>query len=163
MRVLVVEDDKKTAAFIAKGLLEAGFEVETASDGDEALNRASAAPFDIAIVDVMLPKKDGWTVVREWRAADWKGPIIFLTARDSVQEKVRGLELGADDYLVKPFAFAELLARVRTLLRRSPVREPEILSVADLEIDVLRHRVTRAGKRIDLTPKESALLQLLAR
>jgi|SRR3954462_6564815 two-component system copper resistance phosphate regulon response regulator CusR len=163
MRVLVVEDDKKTAAFIAKGLLEAGFEVETASDGDEALNRASAAPFDIAIVDVMLPKKDGWTVVREWRAADWKGPIIFLTARDSVQEKVRGLELGADDYLVKPFAFAELLARVRTLLRRSPSGLSENLRVADLEIDTQRQRANRGSTSLNLTPKEFLLLAYLAR
>ncbi len=159
----MVEDDKKTAAFIAKGLLEAGFEVETASDGDEALNRASAAPFDIAIVDVMLPKKDGWTVVREWRAADWKGPIIFLTARDSVQEKVRGLELGADDYLVKPFAFAELLARVRTLLRRSPSGLSENLRVADLEIDTQRQRANRGSTSLNLTPKEFLLLAYLAR
>ncbi|MFL6516405.1 MAG: heavy metal response regulator transcription factor [Chthoniobacterales bacterium] len=163
MRVLVVEDDNKTAAFIAKGLQEAGFDVDTAPDGEEALNRASAAPFDIAIVDVMLPKKDGWTVVREWRAAGWKPPIIFLTARDSVQERVRGLELGADDYLVKPFAFAELLARVRTLLRRPPSGSSENLRVADLEIDIQRQRANRGDTSLSLTPKEFLLLAYLAR
>jgi two-component system, OmpR family, copper resistance phosphate regulon response regulator CusR len=163
MRVLVVEDDRKTAAFIVKGLQEAGFETDIAADGEEATTRPAADRFDIAIVDVMLPKKDGWNVVREWRAAGWNIPILFLTARDSVHERVRGLELGADDYLVKPFAFPELLARVRTLLRRTPSASSEILRVADLEIDTQRQRANRGSTSLNLTPKEFLLLAYLAR
>jgi two-component system, OmpR family, copper resistance phosphate regulon response regulator CusR len=163
MRVLVVEDDKKTAAFVAKGLEEAGFDAEVAGDGEEALRQASTARFDIAIVDVMLPKKDGWSVVKELRDAGWQTPIIYLTARDSVQERVRGLEIGADDYLVKPFAFPELLARVRTLLRRAPATPAENLQIEDLEIDTRGNRATRGGVALNLTPKEFLLLAHLAR
>jgi two-component system copper resistance phosphate regulon response regulator CusR len=163
MRVLVIEDEKKAAAFIAKGLEEAGFQVEIAHDGEKALERAAAERFDIAIVDIMLPKKDGWTVVKELREAGWQKPIIFLTARDSVQERVRGLESGADDYLVKPFAFLELLARVRTLLRRAPANSGGCLRIQDLEIDTHRNRATRSGVALNLTPKEFLFLAHLAR
>src|SRR5437870_7654838 len=163
MRILVIEDETKTAAFLAKGLREAGFVVDLARDGETGLTLARAMRFDLLIVDVMLPNKDGWEVVAELRRDGIRTPILFLTARDSVQDRVRGLELGADDYLVKPFAFSELLARVRSVLRRGPSRQLGALKIADLEIDLAAHRVTRAGKRLDLTPKEFALLSLLAR
>src|SRR6266705_2798031 len=163
MRILVVEDEKKTAAFLAKGLREAGFAVDVAVDGEAGLAQARARKFDLLIVDIMLPHKDGWEVVAELRRDRVRTPILFLTARDSVRDRVKGLELGADDYLVKPFAFAELLARVRTILRRGPARQADVARVADLEIDPVRHRATRAGQRLDLTPKEFALLSLLAR
>src|SRR3954471_19380443 len=163
MRILLIEDEAKAAAFLAKGLREADFTVEIARDGETGLELARKEKFDLLIVDVMLPKKDGWQVVEQLRSEGSKAPILFLTARDSVPDRVKGLELGADDYLVKPFAFSELLARVRTLLRRSPTRQPDSLRVADLEIDAIRHRASRAGQRLDLTPKEFALLSLLAR
>jgi two-component system, OmpR family, copper resistance phosphate regulon response regulator CusR len=163
MRALVIEDEKKTAAFLAKGLREAGFNVEVAEDGAAGLESSQKARFDVAIVDVMLPGKDGWSVVAEMRQAGLQTPIIFLTARDSVQERVRGLELGADDYLVKPFAFSELLARIRSLLRRTPARHEESLRIEDLEIDTHRHRATRGGVALNLTPKEFLLLAHLAR
>ena len=120
MRILVIEDEKKTAAFLAKGLREAGFAVDLAPDGEAGLAAARASRFDLLIVDIMLPKKDGWALVEELRAAKAQTPVIFLTARDGVRDRVKGLELGADDYVVKPFAFSELLARVRSLLRRTP-------------------------------------------
>ncbi|MDB6147318.1 MAG: two component heavy metal response transcriptional regulator, winged helix family [Spartobacteria bacterium] len=163
MRILVIEDEKKTAAFLAKGLGEAGFNVEAAADGETGLQLALASPFDLFIVDVMLPQKDGWSVVADLRAAGIKAPVLFLTARDSVEDRVKGLELGADDYLVKPFAFAELLARLRSLLRRAPVRDDPETRIADLEIDVVRHRAVRQGIPLNLTPKEFLLLAHLAR
>src|SRR5881394_548627 len=163
MRILVIEDEKKTAAFLAKGLREAGFAVDLARDGETGLDRARATRFDLLIVDVMLPNKDGWDVVAELRRDGMRTPILFLTARDSVRDRVKGLELGADDYLVKPFAFSELLARVRSILRRGPGRPGDDLLVGELNIDFRRHKAERAGQRLDLTPKEFALLSLLAR
>jgi two-component system copper resistance phosphate regulon response regulator CusR len=163
MRILLIEDEKKTAAFLAKGLREAGFTVDVARDGDRGLELAHATPHDLLIVDVMLPKKDGWAIVAELRREGFHKPILFLTARDSVRDRVKGLELGADDYLVKPFAFSELLARVRSVLRRSPVRQKEELRIEDLEIDTRRHKAVRAGVALNLTAKEFLLLAHLVR
>ena len=163
MRILVVEDERKAAAYLAKGLSENGFEVEVAAAGDDGLRRAQSADFDLIILDVMLPRLDGWGVLSALRQAGKQTPVLFLTARDAVDDRVKGLDLGADDYLVKPFAFSELLARVRTLLRRNPARQPDLVHVADLEIDVVRRRAMRAGQKLDLTPKEFGLLSLFAR
>jgi two-component system, OmpR family, copper resistance phosphate regulon response regulator CusR len=163
VKILVVEDEKKTAAYLKKGLTESGFVVDVAEDGSTGLEFARAGDYSLIVLDVMLPSKDGWSVLAELRRSGKETPVLFLTARDAVEDRVRGLHEGADDYLVKPFAFAELLERVRTLLRRSPVRQPENLRIGDLEIDSSRHRATRAGKRLDLTPKEFSLLSLLAR
>src|SRR5476651_592188 len=132
MRILLIEDEKKTAAFLAKGLREAGFIVDVARDGEKGSEMARATGHDLLIVDVMLPKKDGWAIVAELRREGFGKPILFLTARDSVKDRVKGLELGADDYLIKPFAFSELLARVRSVLSRSPVHQDEELRIEDL-------------------------------
>ena len=163
MRILVIEDEKKTAAFLAKGLREAGFDVDLAGDGESGLELARKKKFDLLIVDVMLPNKDGWEVVAELRGDGIRTPILFLTARDSVRDRVKGLELGADDYLVKPFAFSELLARIRSLLRRAPVRPQERLQIDDLELDLKRHKAVRSGAKLNLTPKEFKLLEHLVR
>jgi two-component system copper resistance phosphate regulon response regulator CusR len=162
MRILVVEDEKKTATFLAKGLREAGFDVAVARDGETGFNFARTSKFNLLIVDIMIPRKDGWTVVKELREAGVQTPVIFLTARDSVRDRVKGLELGADDYVVKPFAFSELLARVRSLLRRSPAPSHD-LHIEDLEIDTRHHRATRGGLPLNLTPKEFLLLSHLVR
>ena len=164
MKILVVEDEPKTGDYLKQGLVEAGFVVDLMRDGRDGLHCALTDSHDVIVLDVMLPGMDGWEVLRAIRAAGREVPVLFLTARDEVDDRVRGLELGADDYLVKPFAFSELLARVRTLLRRGgKAKESECLRAADLELDLLRRRVNRAGKRIDLTAKEFALLELLLR
>src|SRR5262249_36647728 len=153
----------KTAAYLGKGLSESGFLVDVANRGDDGLHLARTETYDAIILDVMLPGEDGWTVLAAVRGAGKQTPVLFLTARDTVPDRVKGLELGADDYLVKPFAFSELLARLRSVLRRGPTRQPETLHVADLELDLIRHKAARASERLDLTPKEFALLSLLAR
>ena len=162
MRVLLIEDKKKTAGFLAKGLREDDLEVEIAHDGETGLELATTKTFDLLIVDVMLPGKDGWSVVAELRKSGMRTPILFLTARDSVRDRVKGLELGADDYLVKPFAFSELMARVHSLLRRAPHQNDEVVQIRDLEIDTRRHKAKRAGTALNLTAKEFLLLTHLA-
>ena len=163
MRILILEDDRKTAAYLQKGLSESGFITDLADRGEDGLHLIRTGDYDLVILDVMLPERDGWSILTELRKSGRQTPVIFLTARDSVQDRVKGLELGADDYLVKPFAFSELLARVRSILRRGPARQPERLGAADLEIDLPQHKARRGGKRLDLTPKEFALLSLLLR
>ncbi len=164
MKILVVEDERKTGEYLKQGLTEAGFVVDLVRNGEDGLHAALGETYDLVILDVMLPGMDGWSVLKGIRNSGRELPVLFLTARDEVDDRVRGLELGADDYLVKPFAFAELLARVRTLLRRGAKgKEAETLRAADLDLDLIRRRVTRAGKRIDLTAKEFALLELLLR
>jgi two-component system, OmpR family, copper resistance phosphate regulon response regulator CusR len=164
MRILLVEDEKKTAAYLAKGLGEAGFQVTIARDGDEGLELALTRSFDLFVIDVMLPKRDGWSIVATLKRKEIRTPILLLTARDSVRDRVKGLELGADDYLVKPFAFSELLARVRSLLRRSSsVQTPEQLRIHDLEIDTRKHKACRSGAPLHLTAKEFLLLAHLVR
>ena len=164
MKILIVEDEPKTGKFLKKGLTEAGFVADVAADGRDGLHLALTESYDLVVLDVMLPGIDGWGVLREMRRAERQCPVLFLTARDQVDDRVKGLELGADDYLVKPFAFSELLARVRTLLRRGSIgHASENLKVADLELNLLCRRVMRAGKRIRLTAKEFALLELMMR
>jgi two-component system copper resistance phosphate regulon response regulator CusR len=162
MKALIVEDEAKTGEYLRKGLSENGFIVDLASNGQDGLHLALTGEYDVIVLDVMLPGKDGWSVLQELRRSQ-QTPVIFLTARDKVEDRVKGLELGADDYLVKPFAFSELLARIRTLMRRGKVQQPEVLSIANLELDPLRRRATRDQTRIDLTAKEFALLHLFLR
>ena len=163
MRILIVEDDRDTARMLAKGLREHSFAVDVADDGEQALYRASINDYDLIILDVMLPRRDGFEVCRELRAAGLAVRILMLTARDAVADRVTGLDTGADDYLTKPFDFNELLARTRALLRRGPVVQLETFRVADLLIDTRARRAQRAGKSIELTTKEFALLDYLAR
>lgn len=160
MKILIVEDEIKSAQYLKKGLVESGYQVDVAHDGIDGLFMARATDFDLLILDVMLPGLDGWGVISRLRESS-QVPVLFLTARDAVEDRVKGLELGADDYLIKPFSYAELLARVRTLLRRQPMRQQELYTVANLEVDVLKRRAIRGGQRIDLTNKEFALLHLL--
>jgi len=160
MRLLVVEDEVKTLEYLRKGLTEEGFVVDTAATGVDGLHLATTDDYELVILDIMLPDASGWHVLELLRRQK-QTPVLFLTARDDVADRVRGLELGADDYLVKPFAFAELVARVRTVMRRGPGREREVLQVADLELDLRRHRARRGQERIDLTKQEFALLALL--
>jgi two-component system, OmpR family, copper resistance phosphate regulon response regulator CusR len=164
MKILIVEDEAKTGEYLQQGLTEAGFVVDLARSGLDGLHLGTTEHYDLVILDVMLPDLDGWRLLQALRDAGKHLPVLFLTARDSVDDRVKGLEIGADDYLVKPFAFAELLARVRTLLRRGAAASIETtLRVADLELDLMRRRATRAGQRIQLTAKEFALLELLIR
>jgi len=163
VRVLIVEDEPKSAAYLRKGLSEHGYVADLAGNGEDGLFMAQHSEYDLLILDVMLPSRDGWSVMTELRRAGKQVPVLFLTARDSVPDRVKGLDLGADDYLVKPFAFSELLARIRTILRRGPSRRSEALRFADLELDPLSHKAVRAGKRLDLTPKEFLLLALFVR
>jgi len=158
MRLLVIEDEPKTLAYLKKGLGESGFTVDTARTGTDGLHLAMTDDYDLLVLDVMLPGLDGWAVVERLRARK-STPVLFLSARDDLDDRIHGLELGGDDYLVKPFAFVELLARIRTLLRRGPARDMEHLVVGELEIDVVKRRVRRGGVRIDLTSREFALLR----
>jgi len=161
MRILIVEDEKKLASFIRRGLKERNYAVDIAYDGDEGLFLAESNPYDVIILDVMLPLKDGFSICRQLRKEKIEAPILMLTARDEVEDKINGLDAGADDYLTKPFAFGELLARVRALVRRKHGVKTTKLKVADLELDQLTHKVTRSGKPIDLTSTEYALLEYL--
>lgn len=163
MKILIVEDEVKTGDYLRQGLSEAGYVVDLARDGLDGLHLALDGDYHLIVLDIMLPTLDGWGVLQKLRRSGRETPVLFLTARDQVADRVRGLELGADDYLVKPFAFSEFLARVRTLLRRGRISEPEVLRSSNLELDLLRRRVNRDGQRIDLTAKEFALLELLMR
>ena len=164
MRALIVEDDDTIAEFVARGLREAGYAVDRVGDGDAAEQAATAQTYDVAIVDVMLPKRDGLTLIEDLRRKKIMTPVLILSAKRSVDDRVRGLQSGGDDYLTKPFAFAELLARVQALVRRSTrTPEPTTLTVDDLVLDLLSRRVTRGGKAIDLRPREFALLEYLMR
>lgn len=166
-KLLLVEDQATAAAYLSQGLKEEGMVVDVAHTGPDGLHLLLTADYDLAILDVMLPGLDGWAILETARRARRLTPVLFLTARDAVDDRVRGLELGAEDYLVKPFAFSELLARVRVILRRNDraalLAEPTVFELADLRLDLLKHRATRAGDRLDLTPKEFALLSLLVR
>ena len=163
MRILLVEDEPNAARLLAKGLVEQAYAVDTADDGNRALELASAADYDLVILDLMLPGKDGLTVCHELRATGAVMPILMLTARDTIEYRVSGLDCGADDYLVKPFDFRELLARIRALLRRAPALQREVIGVADLIVDTRARHVTRRGQPIDLTAKEYSLIEYLAR
>ncbi len=164
MKILVVEDESKAEGCLRQRLSQAGFSVELAGDGTQGLRRALAEPYDLVILEVVLPGIDGWRVLQGIRQAGKDMPVMFLSAHASVDDRVRGLELGADDYVARPYAFSELLARVRTLLRRGgKCKEPECLQAADLELDLLRRRAARSGRRIDLTAREFSLLGLLLR
>jgi two-component system copper resistance phosphate regulon response regulator CusR len=160
MKLLIVEDEPKTGDYLRQGLSEAGFVVDLARNGPDGLHLAEGGEYALVVLDVMLPGIDGWQILSRLRGGGLDLPVLMLTARDDVADRVRGLELGADDYLVKPFAFSELLARIRTLLRRGKAKEPETLALADLQLDLLRRRASRGGQRIDLTAKEFALLAL---
>jgi len=164
MRILLVEDDKKIASFVMKGLKEAGFAVDLAINGEDGLHLALTAPYDAAIIDVMLPKLDGLQLIEELRQQKVNTPVLILSAKRSVDDRVRGLQKGGDDYLTKPFAFSELLARVQALIRRAHGSvEPTSLTIGDLSLDVLSRKVLRSGRQFDLQPREFALLEYLMR
>ena len=164
MRLLVVEDEKKTGDYLKQGLSEAGFQVSLARNGLDGYHLAMTELYDVIILDVMLPDVSGWRILQSLREANNDTPVLFLSARDSIDDRVKGLELGADDYLIKPFAFPEVLARVRTLIRRGGAKKIEdTLRIADLEMDIPKRKVQRAGKRITLSNKEFSLLELLLR
>jgi two-component system copper resistance phosphate regulon response regulator CusR len=163
MRILLVEDDPVIASSLAKGLREQAYAVDVATDGDAAIYQAAVNPYDAIVLDVMLPKRDGFAVSRELRRRGLSTPVLMLTARDAVRDRIEGLDTGADDYLTKPFEFGELLARLRALLRRGPALAPALLRVADLELDTHAQRATRAGRAVALTTREYALLEFLAR
>jgi two-component system OmpR family response regulator len=164
MRILVVEDDKKIASFVVNGFKQNGFAVDHAKDGEEGLALARATPYDAAVVDVMLPKLDGLALIQELRRAHVKTPVIVLSAKATVDDRIKGLQAGSDDYLTKPFAFSELLARIQALIRRaSQTSEPTRLTIADLTLDLLTREVTRGGRKIELQTREFALLEYLMR
>lgn len=163
MRILIVEDENKTANYLKKGLNEQGFTVDIASEGEDGLHLARTEAYDLIVLDVMLPGRSGWSIIKELRNDGIDVPVIFLSARDAVHDRVYGLELGADDYLVKPFAFSELLARIRIILRRQPLQQPDVMRMEDLELDLIRHKARRGGIFLDLTAKEFQLLSLLLR
>jgi two-component system copper resistance phosphate regulon response regulator CusR len=163
MRILIIEDNQRSREYLAKGLTESGFVCDVAADGPKGLEMALENEHDLILLDVMLPGMDGWQVIRALRAKGKSTPTLFLTAKDTISDRVRGFDLGADDYLVKPFAWAELLARVRNLLRRGPQKMPEILRVGDLELDLPKMKAWRAGQSIELTAKEFQLLALFAK
>ena len=163
MRLLIVEDEVKTGAYLQQGLSEAGFIVDVATTGEYGLHHAMTSVYDLIILDIMLPGVNGFEMLEKLRKNGHSSPVIFLSAKDRVEDRVQGFELGADDYLIKPFSFSELLARIRALLRRGRTIEAHQVSVADLNVDFLKRRVTRAGHRIDLTAKEFSLLELLIR
>ncbi len=161
VKILIIEDEPKAAAYLRQGLTEAGFVVDAAHDGEAGLRAACATDYALIVCDLMLPRRDGFSIVAELRRAGRSTPVLVVTADTKIDSRVRGLDLGADDYLVKPFAFAELLARVRALLRRTPLRAPDVYQIGDLSCDPRSRRVERAGRRIDLTPREFALLLFL--
>jgi two-component system OmpR family response regulator len=164
MRILLVEDDDRTAAFIVKGLKQEGFAVDRAADGEEGLFLAENSPFDVAIMDVMLPRLSGLDIIARLRRRNVRMPVLVLSARSSVEDRVEGLHVGADDYLMKPFAFSELLARIQALLRRTTAQtEPTALTVSDLRLDLIRRKVFRGEREIELQPRELALLEYLMR
>jgi len=162
VHILIVEDEPKIASFVRRGLIENGFVVDMAENGEQGLEYALARKVDLIILDVVLPQRDGWSLLTELRRADLQTPVLFLTARDNVSDRVKGFDSGADDYLIKPFHFSELLARVRSLMRRKPERQEKTISVGDLEIDPRRHKANRAGTALSLTRKEFSLLLYLA-
>jgi two-component system OmpR family response regulator len=163
VRILVVEDERKMAGLLKRGLEEEGYSVDLARDGTEAVWAGTENPYDAIVLDVMLPDVDGFDVCRQLRSRERWAPVIFLTARDAIDDRVAGLDLGADDYLTKPFSFSELLARLRALIRRGPGERPAILAVGDLQLDPATHHVTRRGIAVGLTAKEFALLEYLMR